>query len=190
MDHDVTQDELALVRRAKAGDRDAFGELMQKHAVRAYRIAYAIVQNQTEAEDAVQEAFITAFKSIKKLEKEASFGSWLNRIVTTRVYDLVRQKQRGQKVVEKETAALKLEIARSSSNPANGVADLSLDLQQAITQLPELHRFAIMLRYTQDASTDEIAKLMNRPPGTVRRILSESYQMLRLHLEGDDNHEV
>ena len=190
MDHDAAQDELTLVRRAKAGDKEAFGQLMQNHAVRVYRIAYAIVQNQAEAEDAVQEAFITAFKSIKKLEKEESFSSWLSRIVTTRVYDLIRKKQRGQKTIEKETTALKVEIARSSSNPANGTADLSLDLQQAITKLPELHRLAIIMRYLEDASTDEIARILNRPAGTIRRILSESYQMLRLHLEGDDNHEV
>lgn len=186
MDATSAQDEIILVRRAKKGDRDAFGQLMENHALKAYRIAYAIVQNQAEAEDAVQEAFITAFKSIKKLEKEESFGSWLSRIVTTRVYDLARQKQRGQKIVEKETISLKAEIAQSSTNPADNKADLSLDLQQAITRLPELHRLAIMLRYTEDASTDQIASILDRPAGTVRRVLSESYHLLRLYLEGDD----
>lgn len=184
----ASQSEVGLIRRAKSGDHEAFGQLIELHAVRAYRIAYAILQNQGESEDAVQEAFVTAYKSIKKLEKEEAFGAWLARIVTTRVYDLIRGKQRGQKAVESETAALKMEITRSAANPANGRADLSLDLQQAIEKLPELHRLAIMLRYTEDASTDQIARVLNRPAGTVRRVLSESYHLLRLYLE--ENNEV
>ncbi len=178
-------DETALVRQAKAGDKEAFGQLMENHAVRAYRIAYSILQNQVEAEDAVQEAFITAFKSIKKLEKEEAFRSWLSRVVTTRVYDLVRQKQRAQKAVDVETTAYKMELAQSSSNPVDTKTDLSLDLQQAIEKLPELHRLAVLLRYTEDASTDQIAEALNRPAGTIRRVLSESYHLLRLYLEGE-----
>ena len=137
-----------------------------------------------------KEAAAAAAEAEVKLEKEEAFGSWLSRIVTTRVYDLARQKQRGQKIVEKETLSLKAEIAQSSTSPADNKTDLSLDLQQAITRLPELHRLAIMLRYTEDASTDQIASVLNRPAGTIRRVLSESYHLLRLYLEGDDTHEV
>ncbi len=186
----ISQEELKLVRRAKSGDKGAFGQLMEMHAVRAYRIAYSIIPNQQEAEDAVQEACITAFKSIKKIEKEEAFSSWFGRIVTSRTYDLGRKKQRGQKTVEKETSVLKVEISHASANPANGKTELKLDLQSAIAQLPELHRLAIMLRYSEDASTDQIARVLARPAGTIRRILSESYKMLRLSLEGDEIDEV
>ena len=191
MSDEITQpDELELVRKAKSGDKEAFGELMQLHAIRAYRIAYSIIPSQQEAEDVVQEACITAFKSISRIEKEESFSSWFARIVTSRAYDIGRKKQRGQKTVEKETTALKMEISQASANPSNGRTDLTLDLQAAIARLPELHRLAIMLRYSEDASTDQIARVMDRPAGTVRRILSESYRMLRLYLEGEKNDEV
>ncbi len=185
-----SQDELTLVRRAKSGDKEAFGHLMEMHAIRAYRIAYSIIPNHQEAEDAVQEACVTAFKSIRKIEKEESFSSWFGRIVTSRAYDIGRKKQRGQKTVEKETTALKMEITSTSANPANGKTELKLDLQAAIAELPELHRLAIMLRYSEDASTDQIARVLNRPAGTIRRILSESYRMLRLYLEKDETDEV
>ena len=187
MDEDSVRDEIDLVRQAKSGDKEAFGQLMENHALRAYRIAFATLQNQNEAEDAVQEAFITAYKSIKKLEKEESFGSWLGRIVTTRAYDVLRQKHRGQKAVDSKTSALKQEIAQSSTTPVEDKEALSLDLRQAIDELPELHRLAIMLRYTEDATADQIARIVNRPAGTVRRILSESYNLLRLYLKGDDD---
>ncbi len=190
MDDNTTQDELILVRRAKSGNKEAFGQLMEAHAIRAYRIAYSIIPNQQEAEDVVQEAYITAFKSIKKIEKEEAFSSWFGRIVTSRAYDLGRKKQRGQKTVEKETTVLKMEISHASANPANGKVEIKLDLQAAIARLPELHRLAIMLRYSEDASTDQIARILDRPAGTIRRILSESYKMLRLSLEGDETDEV
>lgn len=180
-------EEATLVHQARAGDKEAFGQLMEMHAVRAYRIAYAIIGNQQEAEDAVQEACVTAFKSIKKVEKSQSFGSWFARIVTSRAYDLGRKKQRTQKTIEKETAEYRMELTRASNNPSNGHTELQMDLQAAIARLPELHRLAIMLRYSEDASTDRIASVLNRPPGTTRRILSESYRMLRLYLEGDKN---
>ncbi len=189
-DQDKSQDELNLVRRAKSGDKDAFGQLMEMHAIRAYRIAYSVIPKQQEAEDAVQEACITAFKSIGKIEKEESFGSWFGRIVTSRAYDVGRKKQRTQKVVEKETVEMQLELSRASANPGNSTIDSSIDLQNAISKLPELHRLAIMLRYSEDASTEQIARTLNRPAGTVRRILSESYRMLRLSLQGENNHEV
>ena len=187
---DMQPDESQLVRRAKTGDQEAFGQLMEMHAVRAFRIAYSIIPSQQEAEDVVQEACITAFKSIKKVEKEESFSSWFGRIVTSRAYDLGRKKQRVKKVVDKETSEYRMELTRASANPSNGITELSIDLQAAIQKLPELHRVAIMLRYAEDASTDEIARTLNRPAGTVRRILSESYRMLRLSLEGEVNDEM
>ncbi|MBT9162705.1 MAG: ECF RNA polymerase sigma factor SigW [Dehalococcoidia bacterium] len=183
LNENFLHEEITLIRRARAGDREAFGQLMETHAPRAYRIAFAILRNQSDAEDTVQEAFITAYKSIKKLEKEGSFVSWLSRIVATRAYDLLRKRQRERKAVE---ATISIHKTAMSHNPAESRQDFALDLHEAITRLPELHRLVIMLHYSEDASTDEIARTLNRPVGTVRRILSESYRLLRLYLEGGD----
>ena len=186
MDEKFTQDEASLVRRAKDGDKEAFGQLMGFHAARAYRIAFAIMQNQSDAEDVVQEAFITAYKSIGKLEKEESFRSWLGRIITSRSYDLLRKRQKQHKAIEAATSRFKTEISHAAPSPVQDKHDFDLDLREAITKLPELHRLAIMLRYSEDATAEEIAKTLNRPAGTIRRILSESYHLLRLYLQGDD----
>ncbi|MBT9166375.1 MAG: ECF RNA polymerase sigma factor SigW [Chloroflexi bacterium] len=187
LNENFLHEEITLIRRARAGDREAFGQLMETHAPRAYRIAFAILRNQSDAEDTVQEAFITAYKSIKKLEKEGSFVSWLSRIVATRSYDLLRKRQRERKTVESTISTLKVGMSQPASNPAESKQDFDLDLREAITRLPELHRLAILLRYSEDASTDEIARILNRPAGTIRRILSESYRLLRLYLEGGES---
>jgi len=185
-DHTISE-EIDLVRRAQKGDREAFGQLMEAHAPRVYRIAYTILQNRSDAEDSVQEGFITAYKSIKKLSKAESFGSWLSRIVTTRSYDILRKKQQQNKTIEATTSKFKFEMSHSIANPSDTVQDMRLDLREAIAKLPELHRLVVMLRYAEDATTDEIARTLDRPAGTIRRVLSESYRMLRLYLEGPDD---
>ena len=81
--------------------------------------------------------------------------------------------------------SLKMDIQQSGSHLAEEKQALSLDIEQAIARLPESHRLAVMLRYAEDASTDDIASTLNRPAGTIRRILSESYRMLRLYLQED-----
>lgn len=187
MNENFVHEEITLIRQARGGDREAFGRLMEIHAPRVYRIAFAILQNRSDAEDTVQEAFITAYKSIKKLEKEGSFSSWLSRIVATRSYDLLRKSQRDRKIVESSISIFKEGMSNPSSNPAESKQDFDLDVREAITSLPELHRLAILLRYSEDASTDEIARILNRPAGTIRRVLSESYRLLRLYLEGGES---
>ncbi len=173
---------ISLIRRAKKGDGEAFSQLMESHALRAYRIAFALLQNRSDAEDVVQEAFVTAYNSIGKLKKEESFNSWFSRIVTTRAYDSLRKKQHDHKVTEAQTQSVKEELRGNSSQ---GDPDFSIDLHRAMEHLPKQHRLAILLRYSEDASIEEIAGILNRPVGTIRRILSESYRLLRLYLQGD-----
>jgi RNA polymerase sigma factor (sigma-70 family) len=81
--------------------------------------------------------------------------------------------------------SLKMDIQQSGAHLAEEKQALSLDIEQAIARLPKFHRLAVMLRYAEDVSTDDIASALNRPAGTIRRILSESYRMLRLYLQKD-----
>ncbi len=190
MESQSTPTDTTLVTCAKKGDRESFGQLIEAHTLRAYRIAYSILQNQCDAEDAVQDAFITAYKSLPKLEKEESFGSWLGRIVTTRAYDILRKKQKQGKTTEASISQFKMDLSHSIANPGEASQDFDLDFREAVTKLPEMHRLVIMLRYSEDATADEIAATLNRPAGTIRRILSESYGMLRLYLQKEETHEV
>ena len=175
-------DEIILVRRAKTGDGECFAQLVRNHTTRVYRIAFALLQDGSDAEDAVQEAFITAYRSIKKLEKDEAFGSWLARIVTTRAYDIIRKRQHGKKVSPDQNPLPDVEELPSPVDSIKAT-ELSLDLHQAIERLPEAHRLVVLLRYAEDATTDEIAYILGRPAGTVRRMLSESYRLMRHYLE-------
>ena len=169
-----------LVRRAKTGDEEAFALLIERHAARAYRIALAILRTGTEAEDAVQESFLTAFRSLGKLKEGERFPAWLGRIVASRAYDLARRKGRERRTAERCAEALR------GDPPGREGAEALMDLEGALARLGETHRLVILLHYAEEASTDEIAALLGRPPGTVRRLLSEAYRLLRLYLRSDD----
>ena len=179
------REEIDLVRQAKSGDREAFDQLMEAYAPRAYRLAFAIVGNESDAEDVVQEAFVTIYRKLRNLREESSFNSWLSRIVATRAHDLLRQRRREKKSFESQVTQTRLGQGPSSV-PAPESEGTSLDLRQAIDRLPELHRLVILLRYGEEASIEEIAQTLKRPEGTIRRMLSEAYRMLRLYLEGDE----
>ncbi len=165
--------ESSLIGLAQAGDAAAFASLIDRHAVRAYRIAYIIAGNHHDAEDAVQEACLVAYRSLGTLRDEGSFAGWFGQIVANRARDLVRRhrasRQRDERLAVVESAAS---------------SDEAVELREIIGGLGEPHRTAIWLTYSGDLSSAEVARVMGRPPGTVRRILSEAYGKLRQMLGG------
>lgn len=165
--------EPTLVVQARAGNQEAFAELVRRHGAQAYRIAFALLKNRSDAEDVVQDAFLTAFRSLATLKDPSAFRSWLNRIVVNRSRDLLRKRRR-----ERESIQLLGQSMVNDSLPGKQI-ERTVALRQAIDSLPELHRLVILLYYSQGYSTGEIAETIDRPPGTVRRILSEAYKMLR-----------
>ena len=164
--------EPTLVVQARAGNQEAFAELVRRHGAQAYRIAFALLRNRSDAEDVVQDAFLTAFRSFATLKDPSAFRSWLNRIVVNRSRDLLRRRRQ-----EQESIPLLGQSMVNDSLPGRQI-ERTVALGQAIDSLPELHRLVILLYYSQGYSTGEIAETIDRPPGTVRRILSEAYKML------------
>ncbi len=167
-----------LVRRATAGDTDSFTELLLLFAPRAFRAAAAILGEPQEAEDAVQEGSIVAFQKIGQLRDGEAFGSWFMHIVVSKAIDLLRKRKREQNRV----AALSTSPNYQNATPQTD-HETAMDIVQAVEQLPVKHRTVIRLYYGAGHTTPEIARMLDRPEGTVRRLLSEAYKMLRPLLE-------
>ena len=189
MGYGIDAAEVDLVRRARDGDGESFSLLVKKHTDRAYRIAFSLLRNRSDAEDAVQDSFITAYRSIRKLKEEAAFGSWFARIVTTRSYDILRKRQRDRLADGDEDSISRMEGIPTKADSPEAV-NLSFNLRWAIDHLPETHRLIVLLHYAEGATTDEISDIINRPSGTVRRMLSESYRLMRPYLEEGKHREV
>jgi RNA polymerase sigma-70 factor, ECF subfamily len=172
-------EERQLVKKAKDGDTQAFGELVMTHQVFAYNLALRALGNPEEAQDATQEAFLKVWQALPGFREEAQFRTWLYRIVVNQCYNR-------RPVLKREAAAITIEdygdwISTGFNEPESQVVvserkDL---LQQAVDGLPSSYRLMVMLRFQQDLAYEEIASVMNLPLGTVKTGLFRARALLR-----------
>ncbi len=157
-------DQEALAGRAKVGDPEAFVELMRLHAKKMYRVAVAILMNDEDAADAIQDTILTCWEKIGELREVRYFRTWMTRILIRKCYDL-RSARRPWTQWE--------EIAE----PA--VEDHSnLELKEALLALGEKYRAVMVLYYSEGYRTDEIAALLQIPKSTVQTRLQRGREKL------------
>lgn len=183
-DKAVPLDEVRLIIQAKAGNADAYATLTQRYGLQAYRVAYAILGNHHDAEDAAQEGILAAWNALSTLKADQAFGVWLARTVANRAKDLIRRQKRHREVLaENETVASPVVNPIEERLQQN---ERSRNLWHAISQLPEEKRVILRLYYSGEFTTTQVAHILDKPPGTIRRQLSEMYQTLRNLLRGGD----
>lgn len=163
-----------LVKQVRQGDRAAFRALVEKYQRRMYAVAYGLLGNREDALDAVQNAFIKMHRSLGKFKGEASFYTWLYRITVNSAIDLGRKQGRRDEVefreeLEPDEEKGEFPISPSTENPAEQVMrkELGEQIEEAIKQLPDEQRAAIVLREVEGLSYKEIARVMKCSEGTV-----------------------
>src|SRR5579862_3320324 len=170
-------DEAALILAAQEGDQDAFGELVRHHQRRAYAVARAIVLNHEDAEDAVQEAFLHAYRALDRFRPDQAFGAWLHRIVANAALDLTRRRK------VREADELTESLASSFRDPGE-TADLRGRLREALARLTPRQRSVILLHDVEGFRHGEIGLLLGIPEGTARSDLHHARRALRMVLVG------
>lgn len=183
----LTLDPIAVeVRRAKGGDRAAMAALVHQHADKAYRVAYAIVGNHHDAQDVVQDAFVRAFRTIHQIQDEQAFSAWLLRIVANQGRDLLRRTGVNRRLVDRLTGEWSLS---SELAPDQDLLRLekSEQIRAAIDGLPPLQRAALVLYYSGEFTTNEVASMLKKPSGSVRRLLADAYKSLRRLLRKEES---
>jgi RNA polymerase sigma-70 factor, ECF subfamily len=168
-----------LVERLRAGDSEAFGTLVQRHMRRAFAIAYRLLGHREDAEDLVQDAFMTVLEKIDTFEAGREFAPWFNRIVVNR--GLNARKARSIRRTE-----LIPESTQANSPSPSGLAErseLREQIHAALEKLPERQRVIVKLFELEGFSGAEIANMLEISPGTVRWHLHEARRALRATLE-------
>lgn len=165
-------DEKDLVLAAQRGEREAFSELVRRHQRRAYVVARSIVVNHEDAEDAVQEAFLHAFKAIDRFLPDQAFGAWLHRIVANAALDVTRRRK------VRDADELPETVASPFRDPAEG-GELRRRLKEALETLPPRQRSVIVLHDVEGYKHAEIGKLLDIPEGTARSDLHYARSHLR-----------
>ena len=172
------QDEAALVARVVAGDRAAFGVLVDRYAAVARRVARAVLGDPDDADDAAQDALLSALVKLEQYDPRRPFGPWLLRIVANAATD----RRRRRKV--RRTEPLDPGLAASGTRPDTAAerSELSVRLRRALAELPERRRIAVVLFDVEGYAHAEIADILGIPEGTVRSEVFHARRRLRVLL--------
>jgi RNA polymerase sigma-70 factor (ECF subfamily) len=170
--------ERALLRAASHGSRDALEDLARTHWPNAYRVALGITGDAAAAEDVAQEGRLSAVQALDRFDRRRPFGPWLHAIVTNRALDWVRARERRAEISLND--GNRLEEPKRMGDPAQrGAGD---ELLAALSSLEPLERAVVVLRHVLGYSSEEIGRMLDRPPGTVRSLLHRALTRLRSQL--------
>jgi len=182
------RDDAELVRGASAGDGSAFEAILRRHNRLLFRTARGIVDDDAEAQDVVQDAYLQAFIGLQSFRGDASLGTWLVRIVINAALSVQRKK--GRQIQLDESAELANEPSPENemafSIPASELPDALADrsqvrdlLQDAIASLPVIYRSVFILRAVEEVSVEETAFCLGVSAETVKTRFLRARGMLR-----------
>jgi RNA polymerase sigma-70 factor (ECF subfamily) len=178
-----------LVRRAHAGQLDAYDDLVRRYQERIYATLYHMTANHEDANDLTQEAFIKAFQALASFKGDSSFYTWVYRIAVNRTINFLKQRKNRVHMslndldfnAEHDPDLVALVSDKTPRREA-GLAELQEKLNAALLKLSEPHRLVVVLHDVQGVPHEEIAKVMDCNIGTVRSRLFYARQQLQAHL--------
>ena len=166
-----------IVSQTLAGNRDAFGVLVHKYQDMVYTYAFQKVRNEADAQDITQEVFIRAYRRLFKLRHPHLFRTWLYSIMSNECKRWMERviKKRKRDIILEETAADALKIEPAHTAPVEG---WQVDLEQAMSALPDENRVAVSMFYMGDCSLKEISEFLGVSVNTVKGKLHRARQQL------------
>ena len=167
--------ERALVHEAQSGSETAFATLVRTHMRRAYAVARAICATHEDAEDAVQDGFLHAYRALERFRPEQAFAAWLNRIVANAALDIGRRRK------VRDADALPDTLSVPGFDPSER-SELRHRLGTALGVLPDRQRSVLVLHDVEGYTHGEIGSMLGIPEGTARSDLHHARASLRERL--------
>ena len=182
-----------IIRQVLEGEERRYALLVDRHKDRAMTLALRILANREEAEEAVQDAFVRAFRSLGRFRGDAEFSTWFYRILHNVAISTLRRRGKLTHVPYDDEAGIDLE------QPPDDEGDLLSGVEQkqmvelvgeALAALPERYRVVLSFFYIQEMKYDEIAAVLDLPMGTVKTLLFRGRESLRRAIGTRLQHEV
>jgi len=173
--------DLDLLESFLGGDNDAFSGLMERHEDRIFGLCLRMLHNRSDALEASQEIFITAFRRAASFRGDSAFGTWLYRIGINHCKDMLRKRK--EVLLESD----QLEIERVGTRGLDEAAALRLDLSRALAELPDDYREAVVMHDLGGVPYEDIAALTGVPVGTVKSRISRGRRRLASLLEHEED---
>jgi RNA polymerase sigma-70 factor, ECF subfamily len=172
-----------IIRRVLAGDVEDFGLLVDRYYPRYARIALHITGDREDAEDALQDTFLRAFRALPTYEERERFGAWLLRILVNQCRTQLSRRRRA--------VPLQAEWVRREAISEVSAADqieTAVDLQKALQALPETQREALVLKYSDDLSYEEMSGITGVAISALKMRVKRGAERLRELLAGIHDH--
>jgi RNA polymerase sigma-70 factor, ECF subfamily len=175
-------EDLDLIDKTAAGDREAFNELVLKYQKPLYYMLYRMVSNHEDASDLLQKTFVKAFTGLGSFERRSTFKTWLYQIAINLAKNIYRDRSKAQHVPIDDV------VIRRDPRTLEGLIqkESRLLLRQALAGLPEKQRMTVMLRIQEGRTFEEIAKIMQCSLGTAKANYHHGVQKLKI-LMGKNN---
>ena len=172
---DESDRERELLSRVRSGERDAFGELVERYIPRAMALAMRLLRHREDAEDLVQDAFLSALQHIDSFDLGRPFWPWLSRIIVNRGLDLAAARS------TRTSQALAEDVSDGRPSPADSAEQEEIrdEFRRTLALLPERRRLVVQLFEVDGFSVAEIAKLLDSSPATIRWHLHVARRQLR-----------
>jgi RNA polymerase sigma-70 factor (ECF subfamily) len=175
-------DDAILVEQARAGNAEAFRELVERYSARIFRLTWRILGDEAATEDAVQETFLRAYRSLVRFDARSQFGTWLHRIAANTAVEILRKHQRlrHERIGEEAGEA-------SSADPGPDRRALSQEVERAVrgalADLSPMERAAFVLRHFEGRSIAEICGALGLRESAGKQAIFRAVQKLRRSLE-------
>lgn len=174
--------DLAAVAAVRAGDRDAFRVLVEKHSRMVFRLAYRMTDNEQDAEEVVQESFLRAYKNIDGFKSQSNFGTWLYRIATNCCLDLLG-KRKGQQshmpLQDDEGEEMPLPTPQPGPERMLLSAEMKAKLAEAMKSLTPQEHVAFVMRHFEGSSIEEIGRTLSIKDGSAKNTVFRAVQKIR-----------
>lgn len=173
------------IKQVLKGDQDAYAEVVEIYKDKVFQICYRMLGNRHEAEDIAQEAFLRAYVNIASFNIDLKFSTWLYRIATNLCIDRIRKKKPDYyldaEVPGTDGANMYSQLSTEEPLPEEVVTENEQwnELQAEIMKLPEKYRTAIVLKYVEDLSLEEISQIMDIPVPTVKTRIHRGREALK-----------
>ena len=181
----MQESDALVISRVRAGDDDAFRELVERHGRAVFRVAFRVTGRTEDAEDVVQETFLRAYRQLDRFEARSNVRTWLHRIATNCAIDLIRARPKRETAEEPDT----LERAAAESDaeppsPERSVLGVQIGerLKGAMALLTEMERATFTLRHFEGLSIDEIAGMLGLKTGATKHSIFRAVRKVRREL--------
>ena len=180
----MEENDLELVEQARAGNQDAFREIVERHSRQIFKVAYRLTRSEAHADDVVQETFLRAYRHLDRFDARSQLGTWLYRIAVNCSMDLMRKESRR---MARETSAEKVELASlETTEPLPDrlaeSGELGAMVDGVLRQLSPTERTAFVLRHFEGYTSVEIGRLLGLRPGATRNAVFRAVRKLRSSL--------